>query len=195
MTVRNLATLDRDIFQPLGRILQEAFADGLIATGTIARTKTVSADPADGLGTGQFLFTTILTAPLVSSVIVGAEVRLMLSAGVTALGLSFYANAALRVRIDEVGNDQPNLSNACLHGISLEYYVDDTAGVPEVKTPIQATAGGCKWNGLFAINNPGDCGEAVCSSPTTQDDAGDYRIPVFINAHDLFYLRAYKIAQ
>lgn len=33
MTVRNLATLDRTVFQPLGRILQEAFSDGFNATG------------------------------------------------------------------------------------------------------------------------------------------------------------------
>lgn len=38
MTSRNLSELDRDICQPLGRILQEAFEDGIIGKVTITNT-------------------------------------------------------------------------------------------------------------------------------------------------------------
>ena len=36
MSERNLADLDRDIAQPLGRILQEAGADGLVTESKIS---------------------------------------------------------------------------------------------------------------------------------------------------------------
>lgn len=39
MSIRNLATLDRTVFQPLGRILQEAFADGIDCDVPIAPNK------------------------------------------------------------------------------------------------------------------------------------------------------------
>jgi len=196
MTVRNLATLDRTVFQPLSRILQEAFANGFTSTGTVAITKTVAADPADGLSTGQFLHNTILTAPLTNSVIVGAEFRLMFGVGCTALGLEQYMNTAVRIRIDEVGNDQPNLSGAFLSGLAFEYYLDDTAGVPSRKTLLAAAAGACKWNGLLNINTAGDLGDATCDNATTQDDALDKRIPVFIGGLSYpHYIRCYKTAQ
>ena len=197
MTVRNLATLDRTVFQPLGRILQEAFADGLISTGTVAITRTIIADPADGLSSGQFKHVTILNGPLVNSVIVGAEFQLQLAAGVTALGLSSYVNTVLRARIDEYGSDQPNMSGAHLSGISFEYYVDETGGAPYIATPLQVAAGAYKWDGLLSIMNPGDCGDATCDNATTQDDAADKRIPIFVagQGSNPFYLRAYATAQ
>ena len=39
MAVQALNSLDRTVFQPLGRIIQEAFADGFTGTGTINITK------------------------------------------------------------------------------------------------------------------------------------------------------------
>lgn len=41
MSIRDLSALDRDIFQPLGRILQEAFADGINCDVPIAPNKAV----------------------------------------------------------------------------------------------------------------------------------------------------------
>ena len=61
MTVRNLATLDRTVFQPLGRLLQEAFADGLIATGSISREKTVATAQVASFANGVYLFKSTLT--------------------------------------------------------------------------------------------------------------------------------------
>ena len=61
MTVRNLATLDRTVFQPLGRLLQEAFADGLIATGNIVRNHTVTTALIASYNDGTYLFKTTIT--------------------------------------------------------------------------------------------------------------------------------------
>lgn len=76
MTVRNLATLDRDIFQPLGRILQEAFADGVIAEGTITRDKTIATAEIALFNTGAYQFKTTITGIGGSANIHGMSVRM-----------------------------------------------------------------------------------------------------------------------
>jgi len=163
MSVKNLATLDRDICQPLGRILQEAFADGFIGTGTIRISNTVSADPGGGLANGQFQYAVNVTAVLVNSVVCAGEFRLNFAAG-CAIGKPGYVNSVLRCRIDEVGSGQPDLSGGDVAGISFEYFLDDTGGAPRDKFVLDVMAGASKWEGLLRIGNHGDCGESVHSA-------------------------------
>jgi len=167
MTVRNLATLDRDIFQPLGRLLQEAFADGLIATGTMRISKTVAADPGDGFSNGQFQYITILDCALVNTAIVGAEIRLLFAAG-CAISMPGAVNPVLRLRIDEVGSDQPNLDGGDVAAISCEYYLDETGGAPRDASIIDVVAGAFKWHYLLRTQNAGDCGESAHSASGTK---------------------------
>lgn len=162
MSVRTLSSLDRTVFQPLGRIIREAFEDGLISTGTMRVTKALSTDPADGLSNGQFQYVTNVTVPMVSAVACCAEFRLNFGAAAT-IALPGYVNPVLRLRIDEVGSDQPDLSGGDVAAISAEYYIDEAGGAPRDASVIDVIAGGFKWHYLLRVGNAGDCGESVHS--------------------------------
>jgi len=191
MSVKNLATLDRDICQPLGRILQEAFADGYIGTGSIRVSKAVTADPADGLSNGQFQYVTTLNCAMVNACVVGAEFKLNIAnAGV--IGMPGYTNPVLRLTIDENGDDTPNLDGGELSALSCQYYIDEVGGAPRDATVLHVVAGAYNFDYLLMIQNAGDCGDSDHPGGANKvvgfdGDADIVKIPVKIAGRGTHY--------
>lgn len=190
MTVRNLSELDRDICQPLGRILQEAFADGFIGTGKINISHTI---PTAALGTswnGVYQLFTTLDA-VATSLIVGANVKLHFTdnAGIIMRGA---ANAALQIMLTSSGT--PDLTLGDVHGIALEYHLDHTGGGPTDAYCFHVHAGTYKWDGFLKIQNAGDAGDSFHSASSTKvvgfdSNSNIKKIPVKIHGgENLYYI-------
>lgn len=165
MTVRNLATLDRTVFQPLGRILQEAFADGFIGTGTIAVTKTFAAatgskplvdmtatySGANNCYQGAFKFSTVIDADI-DHIVHGLSTGLTLTDNAGFWPSYADGPAALRVNVStQVTTLAPNLDGRGLNAITIGYYVDESQGAPQHAFPFQFNTDAAKgqWDGLF----------------------------------------------
>jgi len=201
MAVQTLSSLDRTVFQPLGRIIQEAFSDGLIGTGTMRIAKSITADPGDGLSNGQFQYITNVNYAMVNSVVCCAEFRLNFAAG-SAIALPGYVNPVVRARIDEVGSDQPDLSGADVAAFAAEYYLDEAGGAPRDASVIDVMAGSYKWHYLLRIGNAGDCGESAHSGGAGKvvgfdGDANIRKIPLKIAGAgvDYYFLVGEQMAE
>lgn len=201
MTVRNLATLDRTVFQPLGRLLQEAFADGFSMTGTIAQTKTFTSagtsnramymvgnldSASTGAIWGMFKFRTYVNN-VMTSVVHALCANLHFKDAAEIKVTSGHWNSALYATVEtEVAVTAPDLSGGSVAGISLEYYVDETTGAPAKAYAIYVHAGTYNWDGLLAIRNAGDCGDSAMTGDHAFD-AADKCIPVDV-AGTVYYI-------
>lgn len=166
MTVKNLATLDRDICQPLGRILQEAFADGFIGTGSISMTKAVAASEVGSSNNGLFQFQGELNR-VTTHTVTTCQMRLSFGAN-TELSRPGLTNAVLQLRLDEIGDEQPDLSDGEVSALSCEYYIDETLGEPRDATVLHVAGGSTQFDYLLMIQNHGDCGESVHSASASK---------------------------
>lgn len=176
MSVRNLSTLDRDMFQPLGRIIQEAFADGLIGTGTVTITKTFTAagttnramyltgnldSASTGALWGMYKFRTYVNN-VMTSVVHTLCANLHFKDAAEIVVTSGHWNSALYATVEtEVTTTAPDLSGGSVAALSAEYYVDESTGAPAKAYVLYVHAGTYNWDGLVAIRNAGDLGESA----------------------------------
>lgn len=215
MTVRNLATLDREIFQPLGRIIQEAFADGFIGTGSITITKpftgvsgynkvmylTGEISGAGGCAYGMFKFRTYVSAALSADAhTICANLHFKDAAELPAQGHPEYASAPLYATLEtEYTAAYPDLSAGNLAALYVGYYINESIGAPAKAYVVTCNdsypaANMGQWDGLLRVKNYGGIGDATVANGTTQDSASDRLIPILLG--DIAYqLRAYKTAQ
>ena len=185
--IRNLANLDRTVFQPLGRIIQEAFADGFVGTGSITITRayttssgfnkglylTGSLDGGGGSAYGMFKFRTYVNSALSADAhTLCANLHFKDDAELPAQGNPEYASAPLYVSCEtEITSVAPDLSNGNLAAIYVGYYVNEGVGAPAnayvMHFNCSAEANMGKWDGLLNVQNPGDIGDVVNSSTPT----------------------------
>jgi len=199
MTVRNLATLDRTVFQPLGRILQEAFADGFIGTGTIAVTKsfseatgtkrllnmTATYDGANNCYGGAFKFTTIIDAA-VDHIVHGLATGLELTDNAGFWPSYADGPCALRVNVStNVSVTAPDLSGRGLNALTIGYYVDESEGAPEHAFPFQFNTDAAKgqWDGLLRAER-----DACLALKAHVTDSFSHSIPIRIQAKDYYIM-------
>lgn len=198
MTVRNLANLDRTVFQPLGRILQEAFADGFISTGTMAITKsfseatgtkrlldmTATYDGANNCYGGAFKFETIIDAN-VDHIVHGLSTSLTLTDNAGFWPSYADGPCALRVNVStDVAVTAPDLDGVGINALTIGYYVDESTNPPQWAFPFQFNTDAAKgqWDGLLRMERQECLGvEAAGGDLPTQDNT-DKRMPIVIAA-------------
>jgi len=192
MSVQTLSSLDRTVFQPLGRIIQEAFADGLIGTGSITITKdfattsgynklmylTVEISGAGGSAYGMFKFRTKVSGAL-SANAHAVCAQLFLDTGCTLINTPEYASAALYVTVEtEVAG--LTLSGGSLAALYIGYYVDESGAGPIDAYPFYFNTDQSKgqWDGLFMAQSFNDIGGVLT---VESGDAGYGSIPVKVS--------------
>lgn len=200
MSVRNLATLDRTVFQPLGRILQEAFADGFIGTGNVTIAKTFSGATVqrlfDCLVTysstgapqyGAYRFYTLVDGALSAPAHgIATELRFGASSSIPAT----YADGTAAMRIKLAVNGTPNFVGKGISAITFQNFLVETGGPPEFLYPFWFHCGaGCQFDGLFYCDASG-LGIVACEGDHTILSE-DKLVPCKIDG-DTYYLLALK---
>ena len=204
MSIRNLATLDRDIFQPLGRIIQEAFADGFIGTGSIAITKDFAGSTSaynraiymigelDGGAAlnGMFKFRTYVNGTMTSLVqVVCANLH------VKDDGLLIYSsgeyNSAFYATIEiEKTSVAGSALNANLCAYQACYYFDETTGAPANAYVLGVPNGTPhQWDGLLLAQSKEALGAHFAEDGSAVVTANDIMIPVKIGG-SVYYIPA-----
>lgn len=186
MTIRNLATLDRNICQPLGRIIQEAFADGFIGTGSINMAHTLIASEAGSSWDGIHKFKTTVNIAM-ESLIVAAQMKLEFGADAI-ITLPGYTNSILQLFLS--GSAKPNLDGGDISCLDFEYHIDETNGAPRIAVPMHFAAEepGANFDALFNTQNFGDIGDEASSGTPTWGT--EHRIIPVMIANTVYYLHA-----
>ena len=213
MTVRNLATLDRDIFQPLGRILQEAFADGFIGTGSITITKpftgssgynkvmylTGELDGGGGCAYGMFKFRTYVNSVLTADAhVICANLHFKDDAELSPPAPE-QAHAPLYVTVEtEITSVAPDLSGGNLAALYVGYYINEGVGAPAKAYVIHCNASFAanmgQWDGILNIQTPGTVGDSLSGADEAthvigfDGDGITRKIPVLIGGATYYLL-------
>jgi hypothetical protein len=126
---------------------------------------------------GMFKFRSYLSAAA-GSVVHGVCANLHFKDSAEITVTSGHWNSAMYASVEtEVTTTAPDLSGGSVAGLSLEYYVDETTGAPLKAYALYVHAGTYNWDGLLAIRNAGDCGDAAMTGDHAFDTA-DKCIPV-----------------
>lgn len=196
MSVRNLSTLDRTVFQPLGRIIQEAFADGLIGTGTAVVTKTF----ADSTGSKRLLnYTATFTGTndsLYGCYKFGATVDADITKVIQVMGVDLHltanagfqqtyadGNCALRLSVRSTG--APALAGQGISAISFQLQLDESTSAPQHLYPFSFNTDASKgqWDGLFRAER-----DACLALAAHHTDAFSHSIPIRVGIKNYYIM-------
>jgi len=200
MAIQDLSSLDRTVFQPLGRLLQEAFADGFTSTGSITVTKSfdqatdynrilyMTGNLAGGGGCnyGMFKFRTYIESALSHSAHTLCANLHIKDAGELA-DAGEWASSPIYATVEtEVTTTAPTLSGGSLAAIYIGYYVDESVAGPDKAYAIQFNNHpSYNWDGLIRMG-AGDIGDSAHSATGSHvvgfdSDAAIRKIPVLID--------------